>query len=114
MTRGQAYPHSTNVLQEKSMEQARHPMTSRDRLSYQRMGNRPEFRLPNGARVAVWTIVNVENWQPEHAQPRTVLPPPMGVPLRPDIPNWCWHEYGMRCGFWYGPSSTWKTGSRNM
>lgn len=82
------------------MEQARHPMTSRDRLSYQRMGNRPEFRLPNGARIAVWTIVNVENWQPEHAQPRTVLPPPMGVPLLPDIPNWCWHEYGMRCGFW--------------
>lgn len=23
-----------------------------------------------------------------------------GVPLLPDIPNWCWHEYGMRCGFW--------------
>ena len=32
--------------------------------------------------------------------PRAVLPPPMGQPLLPDIPNWCWHEYGMRVGFW--------------
>ena len=24
----------------------------------------------------------------------------MGQPLLPDIPNWCWHEYGMRVGFW--------------
>jgi peptidoglycan/xylan/chitin deacetylase (PgdA/CDA1 family) len=28
-----------------------------------------------------------------------VLPPPMGQPLLPDIPNWAWHEYGMRVGF---------------
>ena len=32
--------------------------------------------------------------------PRTVLPPPMGNPLLPDVPNWAWHEYGMRVGFW--------------
>ena len=32
--------------------------------------------------------------------PRTVLPPPMGQPLLPDVPNWAWHEYGMRVGFW--------------
>src|SRR5437868_15112551 len=32
--------------------------------------------------------------------PRTVLPPPMGQPLMPDLPNWAWHEYGMRVGFW--------------
>lgn len=31
---------------------------------------------------------------------RTVLPPPQGVPLLPDVPNWTWHEYGMRVGFW--------------
>jgi len=29
-----------------------------------------------------------------------VLPPPMGQPLLPDLPNWAWHEYGMRAGFW--------------
>jgi peptidoglycan/xylan/chitin deacetylase (PgdA/CDA1 family) len=32
--------------------------------------------------------------------PRAVLPPPMGQPLLPDVPNWAWHEYGMRIGFW--------------
>lgn len=32
--------------------------------------------------------------------PRTVLSPPMGQPLLPDVPNWSWHEYGMRAGFW--------------
>ena len=26
--------------------------------------------------------------------------PPMGVPQIPDFPNWTWHEYGMRVGFW--------------
>jgi len=29
-----------------------------------------------------------------------VLSPPMGQPLQPDLPNWAWHEYGMRVGFW--------------
>lgn len=51
-------------------------------------------------RIAVWTIVNVEHWSAEAPMPRTVLPPPMGQPLLPDVPNWCWHEYGMRVGFW--------------
>jgi peptidoglycan/xylan/chitin deacetylase (PgdA/CDA1 family) len=44
--------------------------------------------------------VNVENWQPGVPMPRTVLPPPMGQPLLPDLPNWAWHEYGMRVGIW--------------
>jgi allantoinase len=32
--------------------------------------------------------------------PRTVLTPPAGGSPMPDIPNWCWHEYGNRVGFW--------------
>src|SRR3989442_12203580 len=31
---------------------------------------------------------------------RTVLPPPFGQLILPDVPNWAWHEYGMRVGFW--------------
>ena len=50
--------------------------------------------------MVVWTIVNVEEWRIESAMPRTVLSPPMGQPLQPDLPNWAWHEYGMRVGFW--------------
>ena len=74
--------------------------THRDRIAFSPITQRPPFKLPGGARVAVWTIVNVENWDPAVAMPRTVLPPPMGVPLLPDLPNWAWHEYGMRVGFW--------------
>ncbi|WP_289294400.1 polysaccharide deacetylase family protein [uncultured Reyranella sp.] len=72
----------------------------RGRTPYLPIHKRPKLTLPGKARVAVWTIVNVENWSPASAMPRTVLPPPMGVPLLPDVPNWAWHEYGMRVGFW--------------
>ncbi len=74
--------------------------TFRDRVPFVPITQRPNRALPGGARVAVWTIVNVENWDPSAAMPRTVLPPPMGQPLLPDLPNWAWHEYGMRVGFW--------------
>jgi allantoinase len=72
----------------------------RGRVTYAPIHQRPPLALPGGARVAVWTIVNVENWSPQGAMPRAVLSPPMGQPLLPDIPNWAWHEYGMRVGFW--------------
>ena len=75
-------------------------MTPRERLDYSAIVDRPTLKLPGGARMVVWTIVNVEDWGIERPMPRTVLPPPMGQPLLPDIPNWSWHEYGMRVGFW--------------
>ncbi|HWM80697.1 MAG TPA: hypothetical protein VNQ56_01435, partial [Pseudolabrys sp.] len=56
----------------------------RGRIPYRSIYNRPQLRLPGDARVAVWTIVNVENWLPQAPMPRTVIPPPMGQPLLPD------------------------------
>lgn len=75
-------------------------MALTDRIPYQAIVDRPKLGLPDGKRVAVWVILNVEEWRIERAMPRTVLPPPMGQPLLPDVPNWSWHEYGMRSGFW--------------
>jgi allantoinase len=72
----------------------------KDRLPYSAIVDRPPLKLPGDARVAVWTIVNVEEWSIERPMPRTVLSPPYGQPLLPDLPNWAWHEYGMRVGFW--------------
>src|SRR6476619_6579428 len=72
----------------------------RDRIPYSAIVDRPPLKLPGGARVSVWTIVNVEEWSAERPMPRTVLPPPYGQPLLPDLPNWAWHEYGMRVGYW--------------
>ena len=71
-----------------------------DRIPYQAQIDRPKLALPDGKRLAVWVILTVEEWRIENAMPRTVLTPPMGQPLLPDVPNWSWHEYGMRVGFW--------------
>jgi allantoinase len=76
------------------------PKPFHDRIAYSPIVERPRLKLPGGARVAVWTIVNAEEWAVERPMPRTVLPPPYGQPLLPDLPNWAWHEYGMRVGFW--------------
>lgn len=75
-------------------------MLPKDRIPYSAIVDRPPLRLPGGARLALWTIVNVEEWSIERNMPRTVLPPPFGQPLLPDLPNWAWHEYGMRVGVW--------------
>jgi len=58
------------------------------------------MRLPEGNRMVVWNIVNVEVWDISRAMARQVLPAPTGQPVLPDVPNWTWHEYGMRVGFW--------------
>lgn len=72
----------------------------RDRFDYSAIVDRAPLQLPDGARIAVWTIVNVEEWDIEGAMPRVVLTTPAGASVIPDVPNWCWHEYGMRVGFW--------------
>jgi peptidoglycan/xylan/chitin deacetylase (PgdA/CDA1 family) len=74
--------------------------TFKDRVPYSAIIDRPPLKLPGGARMVVWTIVNVEHWDSSGPMPRAVLPPPMGQPLLPDLANWSWHEYGMRVGFW--------------
>jgi allantoinase len=71
-----------------------------ERIPYSAIIDRPVLRLPGKARIAVWVIVNVEHWSADGAMPRVVIPPPMHQPLLPDLPNWAWHEYGMRVGFW--------------
>src|SRR3984885_898164 len=70
------------------------------RIAYSAITDRPPLKLPDGARMLVWVIVNVEEWDPRQAMPRTVLTPPAGGSPMPDVPNWAWHEYGNRVGFW--------------
>jgi peptidoglycan/xylan/chitin deacetylase (PgdA/CDA1 family) len=75
-------------------------MLPTERLAYSAISERPPLVLPGGARLAVWVIVNVEEWDIRQPMPRTVLTPPAGGSPMPDIPNWAWHEYGNRVGFW--------------
>ncbi|MGE0746250.1 MAG: polysaccharide deacetylase family protein [Rhodospirillales bacterium] len=75
-------------------------MLPNERLSYSPITSRPHLALPDGVRLAVWVIVNIEEWDPRETMPRTVLTPPAGGSPTPDVPNWAWHEYGNRVGFW--------------
>jgi len=77
-----------------------HPIPPRDRCAYSAIVDRPPLRLPGGARLVFWTIVNLEVWDIARPMPRQVLPAPTGQALLPDVPNWSWHEYGMRVGVW--------------
>ena len=75
-------------------------MQPTERISYSPITERPPLKLPDGKRMAVWVIVNVEEWDANLPMPRTVLTPPAGGSPSPDVPNWAWHEYGNRVGFW--------------
>jgi allantoinase len=75
-------------------------MLPNERLDYSPISQRKKLTLPNGARLVLWVIVNVEEWDMNETMPRTVLTPPAGGSPMPDIPNWAWHEYGNRVGFW--------------
>jgi allantoinase len=75
-------------------------MIPRERAPFSAIVDRPPLKLPGGARLVVWTIVNLEFWDISRAMARQVLPAPTGQVLLPDVPNWSWHEYGMRVGVW--------------
>ena len=75
-------------------------MQPRERVPFSAIVDRPPLKLPGDARVVVWTIVNLEVWDIAKPMARQVLPAPTGAVLVPDVPNWSWHEYGMRVGFW--------------
>lgn len=75
-------------------------MTPGKRHTYSAIVDRPALKLPDDGRIMVWTIVNLEVWDIARPMARQVLPAPTGQVLLPDVPNWSWHEYGMRVGVW--------------
>ena len=73
---------------------------SNPRADYSAINTRKPLKLPDGARLALWVVVNVEEWDINDKMARQVLPTPQGASVVPDIPNYSWHEYGMRVGCW--------------
>jgi allantoinase len=71
-----------------------------ERAEYSPIIHRTPMKLPNGARLGVWFIINVEKWDINSTMARSILPAPQGVTVIPDIPNYSWFEYGLRVGFW--------------
>src|SRR2546423_7668301 len=76
---------------------AMHP---RERLAYSPIEGRKPLTLPDGLRLIVWPVLALEEWDMARPMARMVITPPQGAPMLPDHPNWSWHEYGMRVGFW--------------
>jgi hypothetical protein len=75
-------------------------MHPRERLDYSPIDRRPPLRFPEGIRLVVWPLLALEEWDLSRPMARMVISPPQGQPQLPDLPNWSWHEYGMRVGFW--------------
>jgi peptidoglycan/xylan/chitin deacetylase (PgdA/CDA1 family) len=75
-------------------------MIPRERCEFSAIVDRPPLKLPGDARLVLWSIVNYEVWDIARPMARQVIPAPTGQPLLPDVPNWSWHEYGMRVGAW--------------
>jgi allantoinase len=72
-------------------------MTSHGRFEYSAIAKRPRWELPNGARVAVWIVPNIEHF---HYDKPAMSLTPMTAGLRPDVLNYAWRDYGVRVGIW--------------
>lgn len=71
-----------------------------ERMDFSAITQRPRWELPQGKQIAVYTVVNVEEWDIDKPVPREYVSSPAKVATVPNIPNWAWHEYGMRVGIW--------------
>ena len=73
-------------------------MSSNPRIPYRLSSARPRLRPPGGKPLMVHLVVNIEHWQFDQPMPRKILTAPHGRENVPDVPNFAWAEYGMRCG----------------
>ena len=67
------------------------------RYAYSALIDRPKLIWPNGARLAVWVIPNVEHFHFD--KPGASLNAGLAA-LSPDVLNYAWRDYGVRVGFW--------------
>ncbi|MDB5794005.1 MAG: hypothetical protein JWR25_384 [Noviherbaspirillum sp.] len=65
--------------------------------TYEPVIDRPPLKWPNGARIAIHTVVNIEYFQP--GIPATSVNPGFAG-LVPDVYNHSWRDYGVRAGIW--------------
>ena len=68
------------------------------RVPFQMSSDRKKLAAPEGKPLIVHNVVNVEYWPFDQGMPRAILSTPHGGNPIPDIPNYSWAEYGLRCG----------------
>lgn len=72
---------------------------SNPRIPFALSSDRSPLTGPNGKQLIVHIAMNIEYWPIERAMPRGIIPAPHGAtPAPPDVPNFSWVEYGLRCG----------------
>ena len=79
------------------MSQASPAPQEQDRYPYSAIVDRKPLRWPNGARVAVWVIPNIEHFLFD--RPSTSVTA-VTASLVPDVLNYSWRDYGVRVGIW--------------
>ncbi len=67
------------------------------RFDYSAIVDRKPLRWPNGARVALWVIPNIEHFLFDRPSTRLA---DGGLGLNPDVLNYSWRDYGVRVGIW--------------
>jgi peptidoglycan/xylan/chitin deacetylase (PgdA/CDA1 family) len=73
-----------------------HPLKSHGRYPYSPINRRPDYRWPNGSRLAVYLGFNIEHF--EFGQGLGAALGPRSP--EPDVLNFSWRDYGNRVGVW--------------
>ena len=74
-------------------------MWSNPRVPFRLASDRPRLEPLNGKPIMVHLAMNIEYWPFDRPMPRGIMPPPHGTRIDPpDVPNFSWIEYGLRCG----------------
>ena len=67
------------------------------RFDYSPIADREPLRFPDGARVAVWVIPNIEHF---HWDKPSTSVTAVTAHLKPDVLNYSWRDFGVRVGIW--------------
>ena len=71
---------------------------SNPRIPFELSSERRRLAPPNGKPIIVHIGINLELWPFEQPMPRAIIQAPHGQQPKPDIANFSWVEYGLRCG----------------
>ena len=71
---------------------------SNPRIPFQLSTNRPHLPPPGGKPTIVQITVAVEYWPFDEPVPRKIVSGTHGQDHLPDVANYSWKEYGLRCG----------------
>lgn len=72
------------------------PLPDHGRFDYSPITSRPDYRWPNGARLAVYVALNLEHFAFGEGMGAMIGP----ASPQPDVLNYSWREYGNRVGAW--------------